>query len=111
MPLKPERIRKLLVVGDNANRAHSGGGGSAEIKALYEITPLLGIKMLLGGNTRVDFCQGYLADDLLTKEAGWQEEEPERRPAERLPGKRYGRGAAEKAERTSRGSPAESCSL
>ncbi len=74
LPLKPERIRKLLVVGDNANRAHSGGGGSAEIKALYEITPLLGIKMLLGGNTRVDFCQGYLADDLLTKEAGWQEE-------------------------------------
>ena len=100
LPLKPERIRKLLVVGDNANRSHSGGGGSAEIKALYEITPLLGIKMLLGGNTRVDFCQGYLADDLLTKEAGWQEESL-----------KDGRGAAAKAERTSGGSPAESCSL
>ena len=76
LPLKQEQVKKVLVIGDNANRVHSNGGGSAEIKALYEITPLLGIKMLLGGNTQVDFCQGYVADDLLTEteKAGWQEE-------------------------------------
>ena len=35
------------------------GGGSAEIKALYEISPLLGIKKLLGGNVKVEYAPGY----------------------------------------------------
>lgn len=39
------------------------GGGSAEIKALYEITPLMGIKKLLGGNADVTYVKGYEADD------------------------------------------------
>ena len=35
------------------------GGGSAEIKALYEITPLLGISKFLGGNCEVRYARGY----------------------------------------------------
>lgn len=74
LPLSPEKTKRVLVVGDNANRIHSSGGGSAEIKALYEITPLMGIKKLLGGNAEVTFAQGYLADDLPTETGGlnWQ---------------------------------------
>lgn len=63
LPLKQEKVKKVLVIGDNANRVHSYGGCSAEIKALYEICPLLGIKQLLGGNTEVTFAQGYIAND------------------------------------------------
>lgn len=65
---------RILVIGDNANRIHSNGGGSAEIKALYEISPLLGIKKLLGGNAQVDFVQGYFADDMdgQNGEISWQ---------------------------------------
>lgn len=59
LPLDQKKIKKLLVIGDNGNRTHALGGGSAEIKALYEISPLLGLKMLLGGNTEVKFEQGY----------------------------------------------------
>ena len=45
-----------------------------EIKALYEITPLMGIKTLLGGNTEVTFVQGYTRDEKKEEsEANWQE--------------------------------------
>lgn len=63
LPLSEDTAGRVLVVGDNAVRRHAPGGGSAEIKALYEISPLMGIKMLLGGNAEVDFVQGYIADD------------------------------------------------
>lgn len=59
LPLNPDKVKKLLVIGDNADRAHSNGGGSAEIKSLYEITPLLGLKMYLGGNCEVIYEPGY----------------------------------------------------
>ena len=49
------------MIGDNADRTHAAGGGSAEIKALYEITPLMGIKMFLGGNCEVVYEPGYYA--------------------------------------------------
>ena len=73
LPLKDKEIKTLAVIGENANLAHSNGGGSAEIKALYEITPLLGIKMRLGGNTQVNYAKGYSSNPLesekLLKEA------------------------------------------
>lgn len=74
LPLSAERVKRLLIVGDNGNRIHSNGGGSAEIKALYEISPLMGIKKLLGGNVKVDFVQGYYADDFAhgSTETNWQ---------------------------------------
>lgn len=59
LPLDRKAVKKLLVIGDNANRMHALGGGSAEIKALYEISPLLGLKMVLGGNCQVTYEPGY----------------------------------------------------
>lgn len=48
---------KFLFIGQNAVISQAMGGGSAEIKALYEITPLLGISKFLGGNCEVPLCQ------------------------------------------------------
>lgn len=64
LPLNANTLKKILVVGENANRQHAPGGGSAEIKALYEITPLLGIHMLLGGNTQIAYLPGYYNNDI-----------------------------------------------
>ena len=36
-------VKKLLVVGENAETYHSHGGNSSAVKALYEITPLQGL--------------------------------------------------------------------
>lgn len=64
LPLDKKKVKKLLVVGENANRQHAPGGGSAEIKALYEITPLMGLHMLLGGNAQIIYKPGYFNDDI-----------------------------------------------
>lgn len=74
LPLKKEELKKVLLVGRNAEEIHSNNGGSAEIKALYEITPLMGLKTHLGGNVQVDYIEGYKKDP--KKEEGdtnWQE--------------------------------------
>lgn len=74
LPLAGEKIKKLLVIGENAECIHSNGGGSAEIKALYEITPLMGIKTLLGGNTEVCYAKGYSREEKKEQnEVNWQE--------------------------------------
>ena len=52
LPLDERSMRRLLVVGANADRIHSSGGGSAVIKALHEVTPILGLNGRLGG-TRI----------------------------------------------------------
>ena len=59
LPLDEKKVKKLAVIGANAAKVHSNGGGSAEIKALYEICPLAGLKMYLGGNTEVVYAPGY----------------------------------------------------
>lgn len=60
LPLDEKQQKKIAVIGQNAVAVHSNGGGSAEIKALYEISPLMGIKKLLGGNTKVCYAPGYV---------------------------------------------------
>lgn len=74
LPLDPEQTRDLLVIGENADCTHAAGGGSAEIKALYETTPLMGICSLLGGNTHVHFARGYCRDEEKEEaNVNWQE--------------------------------------
>lgn len=59
LPIDENRIKNILLIGDNADRIHALGGGSAEIKALYEISPLMGFKMISGGSFHVDYEPGY----------------------------------------------------
>lgn len=59
LPLDAQKTGRVLLIGDNARALHAGSGGSAEIKALYEISPMLGIRMLLGGSTEIAYAQGY----------------------------------------------------
>lgn len=73
LPLKKEKLKKLLVIGQNADKVHSNGGGSAEIKALYEISPLMGLKSQLGGNCEVKFVKGYLSEEKGAQDGNWQE--------------------------------------
>ncbi len=56
--LAPKK-KRIAVIGRNAEYLHANGGGSAEIKALYEISPLMGIKTYLGGNADVVYAAGY----------------------------------------------------
>lgn len=62
LPLEKNPRHSIAVIGENANRMHAFGGGSSEVRALYEITPLLGIQMHLGGNFTVKYARGYSSD-------------------------------------------------
>lgn len=88
LPLNAREMQRLLVVGANADREHSVGGGSAVVKAVHEITPLQGLCGRIGGNVEVEYVAGYHADQV-TQDDTWQEESLEnsvdtaRRDAER----------------------------
>lgn len=74
------RKKKIAVIGKNAEYNHAGGGGSAEIKALYEVSPLLGLKKALGGNVEITYAQGYFIPGKKdVNEVNWQEASLERR--------------------------------
>ncbi|MCR5451383.1 MAG: glycoside hydrolase family 3 C-terminal domain-containing protein [Lachnospiraceae bacterium] len=72
LPLNVKQGEKILLIGENADKKHAAGGGSAEIKAFYELTPLQGLQMLLGGNATVDYVQGYTSGASEAQDASWQ---------------------------------------
>lgn len=59
LPFNAKKIKKILVVGANATRLQSMGGGSSQVKAFYEITPLEGLKKLLGNEVQITYLPGY----------------------------------------------------
>ncbi len=67
LPLAPSSYDRILVVGDNAVRNMSEGGGSSELKTLHDVSPLDGIKSLYGD--KVDFARGYYAGRALYAKA------------------------------------------
>ncbi len=59
LPLDSTKIHSIAVIGENAVRLMAHAGGSAQIKSLYEITPLAGIIQRAGPNQNVTFSMGY----------------------------------------------------
>ncbi|MBR1546414.1 MAG: glycoside hydrolase family 3 C-terminal domain-containing protein [Prevotella sp.] len=57
LPINASRYQRILVVGENATRSLTEGGGSSELKTLYDISPLEGLKTLYGD--KVEYAQGY----------------------------------------------------
>ena len=58
LPLS-KTVKTVAVIGANAERLNSMGGGSGQIKAKYEITALQGIKDELGSGVTVTYAPGY----------------------------------------------------
>lgn len=59
LPINPDLYKSILVVGDNATRSLTLGGGSSELKTLRDISPLEALRALYGD--KVDYAQGYEA--------------------------------------------------
>lgn len=59
LPLDADKIKSIAVIGENAVRLQAYGGGSARIKAFYEVTPLEGILRKAGDRANVSFSMGY----------------------------------------------------
>lgn len=59
LPIHPEKVKTIAVIGDNAYRKHAHGGVSSAIKAKYEITPLQGLKNRIGKQVELQTALGY----------------------------------------------------
>ncbi len=61
LPIAPS-VRRILVVGENAIKKMTVGGGSASLKARYEVTPLEGIRERFGKQAEISFVRGSVGD-------------------------------------------------
>ena len=52
-------VRSIAVIGANADRPNAMGGGSSQVRSLYEVTPLQGLKNLVGSAVQLNYAQGY----------------------------------------------------
>lgn len=60
LPIDPQQTKKLVVVGENAIKIMTIGGGSSSLKVQHEYTPLEGILAAAGGRMEVVYERGYL---------------------------------------------------
>ena len=62
LPLEASKYQRILVVGENATRSLTQGGGSSELKTLRDITPLEALRSqlsMLNPQLAIDHAQGY----------------------------------------------------
>ena len=59
LPIDASKYNKILVVGENATRSMSAGGGSSELKPKNEISPLQGLQAMYGD--KISYAPGYMA--------------------------------------------------
>lgn len=57
LPIDASKYNRILVVGENATRNLSEGGGSSELKTKFDIMPLDELKAMFGD--KIDYAQGY----------------------------------------------------
>ncbi|MDE6450340.1 MAG: glycoside hydrolase family 3 C-terminal domain-containing protein [Muribaculaceae bacterium] len=62
LPLDLSAPRRVAVIGENAIKMMTVGGGSSSLKARYELSPLDGIRNALDGKATVEYARGYVGD-------------------------------------------------
>ena len=62
LPIKLNKAKHILVVGENAIKMMTVGGGSSSLKVQREISPLDGLKARFGKDVQIDYERGYVGD-------------------------------------------------
>lgn len=62
LPMNITEGARVLVVGENAVKMMTVGGGSSSLKVQHEISPLDGLRAALDGIATVDYERGYVGD-------------------------------------------------
>jgi beta-glucosidase len=58
LPINPS-VKSIAVIGENATRKMTVGGGSSALKTKIEISPLDGLKDKLGNTVKITYAEGY----------------------------------------------------
>lgn len=62
LPIDLSRTKKIAVIGENAIKMMTVGGGSSSLKVQHECTPLEGIRRRVADSVEVVFARGYVGD-------------------------------------------------
>ncbi|MDN5627494.1 MAG: glycoside hydrolase family 3 C-terminal domain-containing protein, partial [Weeksellaceae bacterium] len=62
LPINLLKTKKIAVIGENAIKMMTVGGGSSSLKVKYETLPLDGIKQRFGKQADVVYARGYVGD-------------------------------------------------
>ncbi|MDR1718353.1 MAG: glycoside hydrolase family 3 C-terminal domain-containing protein [Prevotella sp.] len=62
LPIDLAKVKKVAVIGENAIKVMTVGGGSSSLKAKYEVSPLEGIKNRIGSQAEVIYARGYAGE-------------------------------------------------
>ena len=62
LPIDLAKVKKVAVIGENAIKVMTVGGGSSSLKAKYEVSPLEGIKNRFGSQAEVIYARGYAGE-------------------------------------------------
>lgn len=62
LPLDLSTPKKVAVIGENAVKMMTVGGGSSSLKVRHEVSPLEGLKRRLQGVADVSYARGYVGD-------------------------------------------------
>lgn len=62
LPIKTDKAKRILVVGENAIKMMTVGGGSSSLKVQREVSPLEGLRQRLSATTEVEYARGYVGD-------------------------------------------------
>jgi len=62
LPIDLGKTKKIAVIGENAIKMMTVGGGSSSLKVQRELSPLDGIKQRVAGKAEVVYARGYVGD-------------------------------------------------
>ena len=62
LPIDLKKAKKIAVVGENAIKMMTVGGGSSSLKVQYENLPLQGIQSRMGKDAKITYARGYVGD-------------------------------------------------
>lgn len=62
LPIDLNRVKRIAVIGENALKMMTVGGGSSSLKVQREVSPLDGIRQRVGNRAEVVYARGYVGD-------------------------------------------------
>lgn len=62
LPIDLTKVKKIAVIGENAIKMMTVGGGSSSLKVKYEISPLDGLKKRVGTQAEIVYARGFVGD-------------------------------------------------
>lgn len=62
LPIDLEKTKRIAVIGENAIKMMTIGGGSSSLKVKKEVSPLEGLKFWVANRAQITYARGYVGD-------------------------------------------------